>query len=122
MGSISSYSLNCQMNNLARSLEKMNWRNGFPVPEMMKGVPFSVVPPSVWLRKREGEGEGTLGEKTLVNESWDNVRVFQVVVVVRSKDVGRDSGSEVAAKLLVVRAAHAVSCQTSDEEGGTDWL
>jgi hypothetical protein len=44
----------------------------------------------------------TLGEQALVNETGDNVRVLEVVVVVRTKDVGRDGRSEVAAKLLVV--------------------
>ena len=40
-GSTSSYSRNCQMNNFARSCEKINWRSGFPVPETTKGVLFS---------------------------------------------------------------------------------
>ena len=42
MGSISGYSRSCQMNSFARSLEYINCRRGLPVPEMMKGVLFSV--------------------------------------------------------------------------------
>lgn len=48
----------------------------------------------------------TLGEETFVDETRNDVTVLQVVVVVRPKDVGRDSSSEVASKLLVVSTAH----------------
>lgn len=37
-----------------------------------------------------------------MNETGDNVRVLEVVVVVRTEDVGRDGRGEVAAELLVV--------------------
>lgn len=37
-----------------------------------------------------------------MNETGDNVRILEVVVVVRTKNVGRDGRGEVAAKLLVV--------------------
>lgn len=47
----------------------------------------------------------TFCEEALVDEAGDDVRVFEVVVVVRAKDVGRDRRSKVAPKLFVVCAA-----------------
>ena len=41
-----------------------------------------------------------------MDEAGDDVRVLEVVVVVRAEDVGRDRRREVAAELLVVGAAH----------------
>lgn len=46
----------------------------------------------------------TLGEQALVNKTGDDVRVLEVVVVVRAEDVCRDGGGEVATELLVVSA------------------
>lgn len=91
------------MKSLARSREKMNWRRGVPVPDTIKGVLFSARGRQ---RVRAGvrDSERTLGEKALVYEAGNDVAILEVVVVVRSKDVGRDGGGEVAAKLLVVRA------------------
>lgn len=56
-------------------------------------------------RTRHGERRPVLlREETLVHESRDHVRIFEVVVVVRAEDVGRDRRREVASKLFVVRA------------------
>jgi hypothetical protein len=39
-----------------------------------------------------------------VYETGDDVRIFEVVVVVRAENVGRDRRSKVATKLFVVSA------------------
>lgn len=46
----------------------------------------------------------TFGEVTLVDETGDDVGVFEVVIVVRSEDVGGDRRGELASELVVVRA------------------
>jgi hypothetical protein len=46
----------------------------------------------------------TLGDQALVNETGDDVRVLEVVVVVGAENVCRDGGGEVATELLVVGA------------------
>lgn len=46
----------------------------------------------------------TLGEETLVHETRNDVRVLEVVVVVRTEDVRRNGRSEVAPEFFVVRA------------------
>lgn len=43
IGSTSSYSLSCHINNLARSCEYMNWRKVFPDPDTIRDVLFSTV-------------------------------------------------------------------------------
>lgn len=44
----------------------------------------------------------TLGQQALVNKSGNDVRVFEVVVVVRTKNVGWDSRGKVATILLII--------------------
>lgn len=67
---------------------------------------MEITNPSVDIPGRENCGivVHTLGEKTFVNETGNDVRIFEVVVVVRTENVGRDSRSEVASELFVVGA------------------
>jgi len=55
----------------------------------------------------------TFSEETLVYEPGDDMRIFEVVVVVRTENVCRDRGSEVASKLFVVGTIrpHIPSCK-----------
>ena len=72
----------------------------------------------------------TFCEEALVDEAGDDVRVFEVVVVVRAKDVGRDRRGKVAPKLFVVCAAmlcpnvssKALGTELTDERKGLNWL
>jgi hypothetical protein len=44
----------------------------------------------------------TLGEITLVGQTRQDMRALEVIVIVGTKDVGRDNGSEITAKLIII--------------------
>lgn len=123
----------------------MNWRRGVPDPETVKGVPFSAgrgdrvsvhlcgAAHSTGFSLRGSNGEDTrreeprrtLGEVALVHQPRDDMRVLEVIVVVRSENVSRDRSSKVAAKLLVVGAVPNRQLEGEEggrEEGRRNWL
>lgn len=69
----------------------------------VNGVPLPIDEGFQWARFDDrGVLQPTLGQQTLVRQSRQHMRVLEVVVVVRTEDVGRHDRGEVAAVLFVV--------------------
>ena len=45
----------------------------------------------------------------LVNEAWDHMSIFQIVVIVGTKDVGRNDASKVVTKLFIISPAFDIN-------------
>ena len=71
-----------------------------PDPQQVRSDPVSTH--IIMIRACEAE-QLTLGVVYLVDEAGDDVRVVQVVVIVRAIDVGRNDAGKAAAVLLKVR-------------------
>lgn len=72
-------------------------------------------------RQRSYAAGPTLGEQALVNKTGNDVRVLEIVVVVRAEDVGGNGGGEVATVFLVVGTTNRLNQSSRLRLGSLNW-